>query len=146
MKTYKGFITKLESNQIFVFGSNFNGVHGAGAAKYAHELFGAIWGQGEGLMGQSYGIVTVNLEDKGPRPNVPQVFIMEQIAKLYQYAVENPDKEFLVAYSGTGNNLNGYSNEEMAFMFLQDGVIPSNMVFEEGFYELIQEISNLKYF
>ncbi len=35
MKTYKGLITKLESNEVFVFGSNLRGFHGAGAAGYA---------------------------------------------------------------------------------------------------------------
>jgi len=37
-------ITNLEENEIFVFGSNLNGYHGGGAARIAHERFGAIWG------------------------------------------------------------------------------------------------------
>jgi hypothetical protein len=43
---------------IFVFGSNLAGRHGAGAAKWALENKGAIWGQGIGMMGDSYGIPT----------------------------------------------------------------------------------------
>ena len=43
---------------IFVFGSNKAGRHGKGAAKYALENHGAIYGQGEGLQGNSYAIPT----------------------------------------------------------------------------------------
>ena len=49
-------ITHLEKNEIFVFGSNLAGAHGGGAAYIAYRKFGAIWGQGVGLQGQSYGI------------------------------------------------------------------------------------------
>jgi hypothetical protein len=43
---------------IFVFGSNLAGRHGAGAAKWALENKGAIYGQGVGMQGDSYGIPT----------------------------------------------------------------------------------------
>lgn len=33
MKTYTGYIEELNPNQIFVFGSNTQGRHGAGTAK-----------------------------------------------------------------------------------------------------------------
>ena len=44
-------ITELKSNEVFVFGSNLAGIHGAGAAKLAYEKFGANRGQGFGLQG-----------------------------------------------------------------------------------------------
>ena len=47
------FITELEPNEIFVFGSNLEGMHGGGAAYIAYRKFGAIMGQGVGLQGQS---------------------------------------------------------------------------------------------
>lgn len=50
--------TLPENGEIFVFGSNEAGIHGAGAAKVAREKFGAIMGYGKGLNGQSYGIAT----------------------------------------------------------------------------------------
>ena len=53
-------IESLEPGEIFVFGSNANGAHGAGAAAMAVERFGAVWGQGDGLQGQSYGIDTMS--------------------------------------------------------------------------------------
>mgnify|MGYP006877977877 FL=1 len=60
-KTYSGMIDKLNSNQIFVFGSNTQGRHGKGAALTARNKFGAIYGQAEGLQGQSYAIITKDL-------------------------------------------------------------------------------------
>lgn len=52
-------ITTLAPNEIFVFGSNIQGYHGGGAARVALNKFGAIWGQGDGLQGQSYAIPTM---------------------------------------------------------------------------------------
>lgn len=52
-------ITELKQNEIFVFGSNLAGAHGGGAARLAYNRFGAIWGQGVGLQGQSYAIPTM---------------------------------------------------------------------------------------
>lgn len=52
-------ITSLAENEIFVFGSNLAGAHGGGAARLAYNRFGAVWGQGVGLQGQSYAIPTM---------------------------------------------------------------------------------------
>ena len=46
-------ISELKENEIFVFGSNLAGVHGGGAARFAYERFGAVWGEGVGLHGQT---------------------------------------------------------------------------------------------
>ena len=46
-------INVLEPNEIFVFGSNIQGMHMGGAARVAYSKFGAEWGNGEGLQGQS---------------------------------------------------------------------------------------------
>ena len=134
MKTYKGNILKLKSNQIFVFGSNTQGRHGKGAALKAKDRFGAIYGQAYGLQGQSYAIVTKNLT-KYNHPSVSSEHIITQIKKLYLYAEENKNLDFFVAYSGSKINLNGYSNQEMANMFFIEEP-PRNMVFEEGFSKL----------
>ena len=47
-----------DSGGVFVFGSNLKGIHGAGAAKTAHRHYGALYGFGVGLKGQSYAIPT----------------------------------------------------------------------------------------
>lgn len=134
-KTYSGMIDKLNPNQIFVFGSNTQGRHGKGAALTARNKFGAIYGQAEGLQGQSYAIITKDLT-KTIHPSRTKEQIIEQINKLYDFANENPDKEFLVAYSGTGSNLNNYSNQEMADMFNRP-FIPNNITFESEFFKLM---------
>lgn len=53
-------ITSLKDNEIFVFGSNPEGRHGAGSAKAAIK-FGAKYGKGRGIQGQTYAIPTKNL-------------------------------------------------------------------------------------
>ena len=53
------FITELTDDEVFVFGSNLAGQHGGGAARIAYETFGAEWGVGVGLTGQSYAIPTM---------------------------------------------------------------------------------------
>lgn len=128
-------IQNLAPNQVFVFGSNTQGKHGKGAALTAKNKFGAIYGQAEGPQGQSYAIITKDLT-KNTHPSRTPEQIKEQIHNLYEYARENPDKEFLVAYSGNGTNLNAYSNQEMADMFGSEP-IPNNIVFEQEFNKLI---------
>jgi len=152
-KTYQGMIEKLEPNQIFVFGSNTEGKHGAGAALWARINAGAIYGQPYGFHGDTFGacysIVTKDLNIK-EQPSIPEEHIVNQIKWLYAIAKTIPYKEFIIAYSGTRPNLNGYSNLEMAKMFKQAGVdmsprgidtssrIPDNIIFEQKFWELIQ--------
>lgn len=137
MKTYEGLINKIKGDQIFVFGSNPEGRHGKGAALWARQHAGAIYGIGYGRQGRSYAIVTKDLRKK-IHPSISREHIIEQIVTLYEYANKNEELEFLIAYSGTGTNLNGYSNQDMADMFREAGDIPNNMVFEVEFSKLVQ--------
>ena len=52
------FVESLEQNEVFVFGSNPNGMHAGGASLMALRKFGAKWGKAEGMQGQSYAIPT----------------------------------------------------------------------------------------
>ena len=52
-------ITSLGQDEVFVFGSNLQGIHAGGAARTAMRLFGAKKGQGVGMQGQSYAIPTM---------------------------------------------------------------------------------------
>ena len=140
-KTYSGKVTSLKPNQIFVFGSNIGSskggtpTHGAGSAKLAKDKFGAIQGQSRGLQGQSYAIVTKKYYDVEKSSTLQE--IIQEIKGLYEFAKQNPDKEFLVSdYSES--NLNGYTGQQMADMFNSAGTIPSNIVFNENFNKLIQ--------
>ena len=74
-------ITRLAPNEIFVFGSNLQGCHGGGAARFAHEHFGAVWGQGVGLYGQSYAIPTMQ---GGVDTIKPYVDNFLQFAKMHE--------------------------------------------------------------
>ena len=91
-------ITELKPNQIFVFGSNMKGRHAGGAARHAVESFGAVEGQGIGMQGQSYAVPTI---DEYMIP-LPIWAIQKYLKKLRKYAIENPDKEFLLTPVGTG--------------------------------------------
>lgn len=133
INSYSGDITP-DVNTIFVFGSNPEGRHGAGAAKIAREKFGAIYGQGEGLQGNAYALPTKDLRVKknnGLR-SIPEEQIIESIKKLYETAKQNPNKQFKIAYRNTTTtSLNGYTGLEMIDMFLKAGPIPSNIVFSK---------------
>jgi hypothetical protein len=130
---YEGDI-KPEPNTIFVFGSNPEGRHGAGAAKVAREQFGAVYGQGEGLQGNAYALPTKDLrvkENRGFKSISPEQ-ITNSIKKLYEVAKQNPDKQFKVAYRNTTDtSLNGYTGLEMIEMFNAAGPIPSNVIFSK---------------
>jgi len=151
-KTYTGIITDLKQNQIFVFGSNPEGRHGAGAAKLAMEKFGAVRGVGRGLTGRSYALVTKNLT-KGFRErstgktyalsgkkSVSKRDIKQNIRDLYRFARKERSKEFLIAYTAGGLNLNGYTSLEMAKMFGEASVsIPENIIFQDKFLENVEK-------
>ena len=117
-------IEKLKENQIFVFGSNLKGEHHGGAAKQAKESFGALDGVGEGITGQSYAFPTLN----GDRTQVSKESLIASKEKLYKYAEENKDKEFLVTKVGCG--IAGFSEEEMKEVFKGDK--PANIVLPKG--------------
>ena len=157
-KTYTGLITVLQPNQVFVFGSNMQGFHGGGSAGFAtfneatnwrdsgyHAVpngYKGCWnekGVAEGIqhgnVGSSYAIPTV--ERAGMRRSRTKKQITESIQKFYKFATLYSEYEFLVAYTAEGRNLNGYSNQEMADMFYNDGNVPENVIFECGFNDLI---------
>lgn len=103
-------ITKLEDNQVFVFGSNEAGVHGAFAAKLARK-FGAIWGQAEGLQGKSYAIPTKNTDIITLRLNDIRVYVDNFI----EFAINNHQYTFLVTAIGCGAA--GYEPKDIAPLF-----------------------------
>lgn len=142
MKTYKGTITELKPNEIFVFGSNPQGRHGKGAALVAKTKFGAKYGQARGLQGQSYAIVTKDLT-KRVHPSVSTKDIKKEIAVLYSVAErELSNCLFYVAYtySGKGKLLSGFTPAQMANLFANaiSSAVPHNIVFEEEFAKLVK--------
>ena len=120
-------ITELKDNEIFVFGSNLQGSHGGGAAAIAAKQFGAIWGQGVGLQGQSYGIPTMHGGVAEIKPYVDE---------FIEFAKQNPNLKFLVTRIGCG--IAGFTEEEMAPLFAE-GVNVENVYLPDTFLDIIQE-------
>ena len=119
-RTTPEFITELQPGEIFVFGSNLQGMHGGGTARVAYRNFGAIMGQGVGLQGQSYAIPTMQGGVETIRP-----YVDEFIA----FAKEHPELTFLVTRIGCG--IAGFTDEEIAPLFAEaQGV--DNIVLPEG--------------
>lgn len=100
-------IESLKPNQVFVFGSNADGLHIGGAARQAYDHFGAIWGQAGGMQGQSYGIITLDENMQ----KVPLDYIGRQLQALNLQAKAMPKKEFLLTLIGCG--IAGFSIEEI---------------------------------
>lgn len=103
--------TLPKNGEVFVFGSNLAGIHGAGAAKVAAQKYGAVYGKGFGRMGQSYAIPTKNA-------NI-QTLELQSISKYIEffksYIKTVPEEEFFVTAIGCG--LAGYNAEYIAPLF-----------------------------
>jgi len=115
-------IIQLDEDEIFVFGSNADGAHAAGAARTAVERFGAVWGEGDGLHGQSYAIDTMS----GPE------VLADRVAAFLRFAAEHPRLRFLLTPIGTG--IAGYQPHEVAPLFAG---APANVVLPPEFATLL---------
>lgn len=104
-------ITELKENEIFVFGSNGEGLHVGGAAKLAYEKFGAIMSQSVGLQGKSFAINTMD--------NIETVQI--GIERLIRCAKRYSDRSFLVTQIGCG--IAGFLPYEIAPLFKEASII-----------------------
>ncbi len=121
------FIKELKPNEVFVFGSNLMGAHASGAAHVAHKSFGAIWGKGVGIQGQSYAIPTMHGGIDAIKPYVDD---------FISYALEHKDKVFLVTRIGCG--IAGFKDEEMAPLFSQTLEI-DNIVLPKTFVDVLKK-------
>ncbi len=110
------------SRTIFVFGSNLAGRHGKGAALYARQHHGAIYGQGEGLQGDSYAIPT---KDAFLR-TMPLAEIEARVARFLTFARQF-NARFVVTRIGCG--LAGYTDAQIAPMFANS---PDNCILPDG--------------
>lgn len=118
-------IKELKENEVFVFGSNLGGFHAGGAARVALEQFGAVWGQGVGLQGQSYAIPTMH-----GGVDVIKPYVDEFIA----FAREHRDLKFLVTPIGCG--IAGFTIDEIAPLFA-DAIDDENIILPEDFVKVI---------
>jgi hypothetical protein len=116
--------------EVFVFGSNLAGIHGAGAAKDAYKKHGARWGKGHGHYGESYALPTKDQHIK----TLPLESIRLFVAAFIVYAVSQPDTEFKVTRIGCG--LAGIDDAVMASMF---SLVPSNCSFDLAWQSYMPE-------
>lgn len=120
-------ITTLADDEVFVFGSNLEGLHGGGAALLAYEIFGAVWGQGTGLQGKSYGIPTMH-----GGVDVIAPYVDEFIA----FAREHKELKFLVTEIGCG--IAGFTVEEMAPLF-RKALDEENIYLPQRFIDILEK-------
>lgn len=118
-------IAELRDDEIFVFGSNLAGMHGGGAARMACRCFGAVWGQGVGLQGQSYAIPTMQGGVETIRPYVDE---------FIDFARRHPHLKFLVTEIGCG--IAGFTPDEIAPLFAA-AVSVENIWLPARFWEVL---------
>lgn len=132
-KEYLGYtpdyIDRLLPNQVFVFGSNALGYHTGGASGTARKRFGAIWGQAEGIQGQSYAIPV----DFGKGNVAPD--IQPYVDRFIAYAKQHPENHFLVTRVGCG--IAGFTDKEMA-KFFRDALTMNNVSLPRSFVNALQ--------
>ena len=120
------FITKLKEGEIFVFGSNKEGMHGGGAARIAYKEFGARWGEGVGMTGRCYAIPTMD----GSLD-----IIRKHVDDFTEYAAAHPALTFLVTRIGCG--IAGWRDSEIAPLFGKASEL-GNVTLPEEFWKILQ--------
>lgn len=120
------FIRELKPNEVFVFGSNLKGYHGGGAARVAMNKFGAEWGNGVGLQGQSYAIPTMQGGVETIKP-----YVDEFIA----FAKQHMQLTFFVTRIGCG--IAGFRDEDIAPLFVE-AIDIENIILPKSFVDIIK--------
>tara|TARA_R110000850_G_scaffold34024_1_gene92226 strand:- start:31738 stop:32130 length:393 start_codon:yes stop_codon:yes gene_type:complete len=129
-------ITKLEKNEVFVFGSNESGIHGGGAALQACKSFGAKWNKGFGFhftpMGRTFAIPTKDWNINSLTLDIIELYVY----RFIEYTKTRDDLVFLVTEIGCG--LAGYTPEDIAPMF-EFALNRSNIVLPERFIKILKK-------
>ena len=120
-------ISSLKNDEVFVFGSNLQGHHGGGAARQALMQFGAVWGQGVGMQGQSYAIPTMQGGVETVRPYVDQ---------FIRFAKKHSEYFFYVTRIGCG--IAGFKDSDIAPLF-SDALSVENICLPESFVKVIAD-------
>ena len=123
------YIDRLLPNQVFVFGSNALGYHTGGASGTARKKFGAVWGQAEGLQGQSYAIPVDYGKDVRK-----DLEVKSAVERFITFAKAHQELFFLVTRVGCG--IAGYRDEEMA-QYFKDAMALNNVSLPKSFVECL---------
>ena len=120
-------IERLQPNEIFVSAAICPGIM-AVAPPLAMNKWGAIWGQGVGLQGQTYGIPTMQGGVETIRPYVDE---------FIQFANKHPEMTFLVTEIGCG--IAGFTPQEIAPLFAK-ATTTENIHLPQRFWDLLERI------
>lgn len=126
-------ITNLKDNQVFVFGSNLNGNHLGGAARFAFDKGWVRWGTAEGMddKEKGYAFPTLSKDHK----ILPDRILINNFTALLVKCLENPKKIFFLTKVGCG--IAGKSEAEMRSLFKQAverfGSLPENLIYPREF-------------
>ena len=120
-------ISSLKNDEIFVFGSNLQGYHGGGAARAAINKFGAVWGKGVGLQGQSYAIPTMQGGVDTIKPYVDQ---------FIDFAKNHSELFFYVTRIGCG--IAGFKDSDIAPLF-KNAMATDNICLPKSFVDTQEE-------
>ncbi len=126
---------EVKPGMIFVFGSNIEGRHGKGAALYARQVHGAIYGKGFGRQGTSFAIPTRKWSLESGMRTLPLDHIAHFVKLFLEYAAAHPELQFAVTPIGCG--LAGYKNWQIAPMFRH---APANCTLPTGWIEYLRHI------
>lgn len=142
---YTGMIVP-DDNTIFVFGSNPEGRHGAGAAKTAVQKFGAIYGQGEGLQGNAYALPTKDLRVTNTSNLVPGIRALVKFGRMHE--IDSSVLENIRELDRQRSDYNSLVKRSPIYIKLQnmlrnilgvaDEALPENT--SEGLQKLYQEL------
>ena len=130
---------------VFVFGSNLAGRHGKGAALYARQHYGAIYGNGVGAQGSSYAIPTKDHNLK----TLPLREIEVHVHNFLNFAIEHPELTFHVTPIGCSSvdeQLAGYKPEQILPLFLSwclddngTPLLPENVILPQEFLNELEK-------
>lgn len=121
-------LTHLEQDEIYVFGSNVDGIHDKGDALIAYKYFGAVMGQNSGLQGQSYAIPTMNGDIEKMKPYIQDFF---------ELAGEWDQTMFYVTRIGC--DIPGITDRDMAPLFAE-ALTLYNVLLPESFLQALQDM------
>ena len=134
MRVTPEIIRTLGPNDIFVFGSNLKGLHGGGAARFAMN-FGAEWGNGVGIQGQTYAIPTLSLPGGDPSHMLPVSTIGKYVNQFIEFAKSHPEYTFYVTPIGCG--IAGFTPEQIGPLFT-DAISVENIYLPADFINVIE--------
>ncbi|WP_157149610.1 A1S_2505 family phage non-structural protein [Brachyspira pilosicoli] len=132
MRVSEKHIDKLEDDEVFVFGSNTEGMHAGGAARMAMN-WGAVYGKAFGLQGKTFAIPTVDYTRSG-KMSIDE--IKKYVDEFLDFTIKNKDKKFLVTEIGCG--IAGFKVSEIAPLF-RKALEYSNVYLPERFINYLKD-------